>query len=155
MGAHKKIFRPNNMLLKVEAKKKLSLLKLRKEQHPGSFVTAIIVVKIEYRNNFTKDDKVSALVSALEPPYGATILNKMERLEGTKGEEVMCDTLVEYLCKLWRDSGSGKGIIEAPAETKWVDPGYCAKDKACFCCKENGHLKFECLKLVRKQSGNK
>jgi hypothetical protein len=73
----------------------------------------------------------------------------MERLESIEGEEVTCDALIEKLCKLWRVSGSGKGITEDPSELELADPGYFAQNKTCFCCKEKGHPKSECPKMVR------
>ena len=101
----------------------------------------------EYRNKFTEDDYIAALVSTMGPQYGATILNNMERLKSAEGEEVTCDALVEK-CKLWKFSESGKGIVEDPTETKLADHGYFANNKACFYCKEKRHLRFECPKLA-------
>jgi hypothetical protein len=151
--ALKKRYRPNDMLSKAEQKTKLGLLRLRQGQDPDDFGTAIESLEIEYRNNFSEDDKVSALVSAAGPQYGATILNEMERLESLEGGEVTCDALIEKLCKLWRVSGSGKGV--KPSELELADPGYFAQNKSCFYCKEKGHLKSDCPKLVGKQPQGK
>jgi hypothetical protein len=79
--ALKKKYRPNDMLSKAEQKTKLGLLKLKKDQDPDDFGTAIESLEIEYWNNFSKEDKVSALVSTAGIQYGATILNETERLE--------------------------------------------------------------------------
>jgi hypothetical protein len=97
-GAPKKRLRPNNILLKVEANTKVGLLKLQKGRDPDNFVTAIEALEIEYRNNSTNDDKMAASVSVSEPQYGATILNKMEKLKNAEGEEVTCDALVDFFC---------------------------------------------------------
>ena len=52
-------------------------------------------------------------------------------------------------------SGSRKGIAEAPDETKLTNPGYVAKDKTCFYCKEKGHPNSECPELTGNHSGKK
>ena len=128
---------------------------LKKGQDLDIFATAIEALEIGYRNNFSENEKVTALVSAAGPQHEATILNKMESLESVKGEEVKCNALVENMSKLWRVSGSWRGIFEDPTETELVNPGYFAKDKACLYCKKKGHLKFECPKFTGKQSEKK
>ena len=49
---------------------------------------------------------------------------------------------------------SGKSIVEDPGKTELANPGYFA-DKICHYCKEKGHLKNDCPKLIQKQPGGK
>ena len=77
----------------------------------------------------------------------------MEKLKSSKGREVTCDAIVEKLCKVWRATGSGKGIVIDPSETKMADPGYFSKDKICHYCKEKVHVRNDCSKLTQKQNG--
>ena len=92
-------------------------------------------------NRFSKEDKISTLVSVVGPHYGETIVNKMEKLESAKGKEVTCDAIVEMLCKVWRATRSGKRIVGDSSGTELADPGYFAKDKTCHYCKEKGCLR--------------
>ena len=54
-----------------------------------------------------------------------------------------------------RDNGSGKSTVEYPGETQLANPGYFAKNKTCHYCKELGHVKNDCPKLMQKRSKNK
>ena len=73
----------------------------------------------------------------------------METLKSAEGEKVTCDTIVEKLCKVYRATGSWKGIIGNPSETELADPGYFV-DKTCHCCKDKVHLKNDFPKVAQK-----
>ena len=148
-------FLPKDMFLKAEQNTKLGQLKYKKGQNPDNFGTAIGGLEVKYRNKFTKYYKIATLVSAVGRFYGETIINKMEKLEAAKGNDVTCDAIVEKLCKVYRATGSGKGVVADPNETELSGPGHDAKDKACHYCKEVGHVKDHCPKLARKRSKNK
>ena len=94
---------------------------------------------------------IAKVVSAVGPQYGENTINEMEKLVSAKGIKVTCDAIVVKLCKVWRVSGSGKGIVKDPSETELVNIEYFAKDKACFYCEEKGHLKNKCSEFTGKQ----
>ena len=134
------------MFSKAEQKKKVGQLKYKKEQNPDNFCTAIGGLKVEYRNQLSKDDRMTTLVSTVVPFHGETIVNKMEKL----GKEAICDAIVKTkLCKVYR------GAVAESTKTELADPGFFT-NKICHYCKEKGHLKNGCPELAQKHpSGNK
>ena len=68
------------MFSKADQKTKLGQLKYKKGQNPDDVSTAIGGLEVEYRNQLSKDDKIVTLVSAMEPFYGETSINEMEKL---------------------------------------------------------------------------
>ena len=81
------------MFSKAEQKAKLDQLMYKKGQNPNDFGTAIIGLEVEYRNKFSKEDKIATLVSAVGSFYGETIVNKMEKLKLAGGKEVTYDAI--------------------------------------------------------------
>ena len=126
----KKTFRPKDMFLKAEQKTKLGQLKYTKGKNPDNFATAIGGPEVEYRIKISKEDTISTLLSAVGPFHGEAIVDNMEKLENAERKEVTCDAIVEKLCKVYRATGSGKGIVGDPIETDLADPGYFA-DTTC------------------------
>ena len=116
-----KTFRLNAVFSKAEQKTQLSQLEYKKGYDPDNFGTAIEGLEVECRNKFNKEDRTATLVSAVGPVYGGTIVNKMEKLKSAKGKEVTYDAIVENLCKVYRATGSGKGIIGDPSEMELTD----------------------------------
>ena len=92
-------------------------MKLKEGWYPDGFNTAIKALNIEYRNNFTKDDKVAALVSAAGSQYGATILNKMERLESAEEEEEVTDVSGSSATRLLHPDHDRKGTKDEVSRT--------------------------------------
>ena len=103
------------MFLKAKQKTKLGHLKYNKRQNPVNFGTAIGGLEVEYRKQLSKDDNIVTLVSAVGSFHRETTVNEMEKLESAKGKGVTGDAIVENLCKVYRATGSVKGIVIYPS----------------------------------------
>ena len=104
-------------------------------------------MEIKYRNVLPKFEKVAVFILTVGPQYASSINSEIRNIE-TRGEELNCDKLIEFIHDKWRIGGAGKKSSFAieDGETSLAD----LANVICNYCHKTGHLRKDCPDLVCK-----
>ena len=143
-----KLFKPQDLMARIEMRSALDKLKMKASQSPDSFYDEYVCVMAQYtdvdeRDKLSEAEKIAWLQNKIHPQYLTTLVQEYRRL----GDKYTIEAGIQAAQVLYRAAG-GKvnGFNEASGEVSLFsgDKNEKKRDVICFTCGEKGHKSFEC-----------
>jgi hypothetical protein len=135
----KKKYQPQDSMTKVELRKRLAMVSMKKKENPSTLFEQLSAIKNRYNTTQKKieeEDLMAVVISAAPPEYQAVLTSVQLHLK----DDMTMDDLSEAMSAYWRAiEGDNTKSEETGNEIGLITFG-----GTCFNCKQKGHKSHEC-----------
>ena len=146
------LHRPMDVMSKVELRRELIEVKMKKDQDPRDLFAKITAIKNKYgAASLSKDEIISYVLEAAPKDYVPALVSEARM----KGNAIQVADFENVMREQWRIMypGGAKKVTTTPELALLQAEG--KKDKTCYRCHKKGHMAFECPEGKKGGEGNK
>ena len=136
----KKKYQPEDIMCRVELRRSLNAIKMKKGQDPGKLFEQIYSIQNRSKIEIPEADFVAVILDAASEEYQAVLTSERARLK----EDITVTDLEETMRSHWHTLSTRNNKSDADDEGKEIALANVSFGGTCFLCKKKGHRIKDC-----------